>query len=89
MPTYDYQCKACGHSFEEMQKITAEPLVKCPKCGKNTLNRKVGGGIGLNFVGKGFYSTDYGDKPSEISEKSPTNQGGCCPCGKNQGGCKS
>ena len=34
MPTYDYECSACGHKFEEFQSISAELLTKCPKCKK-------------------------------------------------------
>ena len=59
MPTYDYQCDACGHQFEEFQSITANPLKKCPKCGKLKLKRLFGTGAGLIFKGSGFYQTDY------------------------------
>ncbi|NLK42341.1 MAG: zinc ribbon domain-containing protein [Planctomycetes bacterium] len=59
MPTYDYQCDACGHGFEEFQSITASPLKKCPQCGKLKLKRLLGTGAGLIFKGNGFYQTDY------------------------------
>ncbi len=59
MPTYQYQCDACDHEFEEMQSIKDEPLVKCPKCKKKKLRRLIGGGAGLIFKGSGFYITDY------------------------------
>jgi putative FmdB family regulatory protein len=59
MPTYDYQCSACGHTFEKFQSITSGPLRKCPKCGKNKLKRLIGTGAGLIFKGSGFYITDY------------------------------
>ena len=59
MPTYDYACDACGHKFEEFQSITASPLHKCPKCGKNKLKRLIGMGAGIIFKGSGFYQTDY------------------------------
>lgn len=69
MPTYDYTCKACGHKLEAFQKITDSPLTKCPSCGKDTLIRGVGGGIGLSFTGDGFYKTMYGPKnPGESKE---------------------
>ena len=42
MPTYDYQCEACGHTFEEFQSITAKPLRKCPACSKLKLKRLIG-----------------------------------------------
>lgn len=65
MPFYEYKCSECGHELEELQSITAEPLVKCPKCGKDTLQRLIGTGAGLIFKGSGFYLTDYKNKNSK------------------------
>jgi len=62
MPTYEYHCDACGHDFEKFQSITADPIKKCPKCGKNKVRRLIGTGAGLIFKGSGFYITDYRDK---------------------------
>ena len=59
MPTYEYQCAACGHAFEEFQSITAKPLRLCPKCGRRKLKRLIGSGAGVIFKGSGFYQTDY------------------------------
>lgn len=59
MPTYDYECTACQHKFEQFQSITAAPLRKCPECGKNKLKRLIGTGAGVIFKGSGFYITDY------------------------------
>jgi putative FmdB family regulatory protein len=59
MPTYEYECDACQHHFEEFQSIKAEALKKCPKCGKNKLQRLIGPGAALLFKGDGFYITDY------------------------------
>ena len=59
MPTYDYECKACGHAFEELQSFSAPLLTKCPKCKKNKLERLFGGGGAIIFKGSGFYETDY------------------------------
>ena len=59
MPTYDYECDACEHRFEEFQSINAEPLVKCPKCKKKKLRRLFGAGAAVMFKGSGFYQTDY------------------------------
>jgi putative FmdB family regulatory protein len=62
MPTYDYACQACDHQFEHFQSIKADPLDKCPKCGKKKLKRLLGAGAGLIFKGTGFYITDYKKK---------------------------
>ena len=59
MPTYDYECRACGHLFETMHAMSAPALRKCPKCGKLKLARLISGGAGVIFKGGGFYETDY------------------------------
>ena len=57
MPIYGYRCSKCGHQFETMQSVSAEPLTVCPKCqGKLT---KLFYPAGVIFKGSGFYSTDY------------------------------
>ena len=58
MPTYEYECTKCGHTFEAFQSITAEPLSSCPKC-RGRVRRLIQGGIGIIFKGSGFYTTDY------------------------------
>ncbi len=59
MPTYDYECRACGHAFEKFQSITADPVRKCPTCGENKVRRLIGTGGAVIFKGSGFYATDY------------------------------
>lgn len=59
MPTYEYACGKCGHEFERFQSILAEPVKKCPECGKNAVIRKIGIGGAVLFKGGGFYETDY------------------------------
>lgn len=59
MPTYDYECDACGHSFELFQSITEPVKKKCPECGKPKLRRLFGTGAAVVFKGSGFYQTDY------------------------------
>ena len=59
MPTYDYQCDACGHKFEEYQSFSADPLKVCPVCKDEKLRRLFGTGAAILFKGSGFYQTDY------------------------------
>jgi putative FmdB family regulatory protein len=66
MPTYEYECTACKHTFEEFQKITDKPLTECPRCG-GKVRRLISGGVGLIFKGSGFYVTDY--KRSNLPKK--------------------
>ena len=57
MPTYEYECRTCSHSFEQFQSMSEEPLKICPKCG-GKVRRLIGGGTGIIFKGSGFYVTD-------------------------------
>jgi putative FmdB family regulatory protein len=57
MPTYEYECTKCGHTFEAFQSMTEKPLARCPEC-KGALRRLIGGGLAVIFKGSGFYSTD-------------------------------
>lgn len=59
MPTYEYECRACGHAFELFQGMSDPVKRKCPKCGKAKLERLIGTGSGVIFKGSGFYQTDY------------------------------
>ena len=74
MPTYEYECDACGHKFEKFHSITAAPIKKCPVCGKSKVRRLIGTGAGLIFKGSGFYITDYRD--SSYKDKAKSEAGG-------------
>ena len=56
MPTYEYQCKTCGHQFEQMQRFSDPPLTECPKCSGQI--RRVIFPAGVIFKGSGWYITD-------------------------------
>lgn len=66
MPTYEYICKECGHTFEAFQEMKMDPLKTCPNCQKDALKRKIGTGAGIIFKGSGFYCTDYKGKNSSL-----------------------
>jgi putative FmdB family regulatory protein len=75
MPTYEYECKSCGHTFDVFQNMSDEPLKVCPECGKE-LRRLIGGGTGIIFKGSGFYVTDKnkgsgGAAPAKKDAKAP------------------
>ena len=75
MPTYDYECDACGHKFELYQSILAPVETKCPQCKKKKLRRLIGTGAAIVFKGSGFYQTDYRSesyKKSASSDKKST-----------------
>jgi putative FmdB family regulatory protein len=88
MPTYEYECKSCGHSFDAFQSIKDEPLKVCPKCGKE-VRRLINGGTGVIFKGGGFYATDSGRKggktaKTEDSAKSGSESASCPSCPKSE-----
>ncbi len=76
MPTYDYECEACGHTFERFQEMTAPKLKTCPSCGKRKLIRLVGTGLGVIFRGSGFYETDYKRAAARTGAKRDASDGG-------------
>jgi putative FmdB family regulatory protein len=65
MPLYEYQCDACGHRFETIQKFSDPPLTECPKCGGAV--RKLQSAPAFQFKGSGWYITDYARKDSAPS----------------------
>ncbi|MAL96462.1 MAG: transcriptional regulator [Haliea sp.] len=58
MPIYEYQCQACEHLHEALQKISDAPLVDCPACGKPALKKKVSAAA-FRLKGGGWYETDF------------------------------
>jgi len=61
MPLYEYECGACGHRFEIIQKFSDGPPEACPKCGKGPLQR-LQSSPAIQFKGTGWYVTDYAAK---------------------------
>ena len=61
MPIYEYECRECGHVFDALQKMSADPLSDCPDCGKPEL-RKLLSAPNFRLKGGGWYETDFKDK---------------------------
>ncbi len=70
MPIYEYECKACRHGFESIQKISEPPLVDCPECGEPQLRKKISA-VAFRLKGGGWYETDFksGDKKNLHGER--------------------
>ncbi len=68
MPTYEYRCHYCHKVSDAFQRMSDAPLVTCPYCGKDELERIVTGGAGVIYKGEGWYVTDYSKKSSGGNE---------------------
>lgn len=71
MPTYSYQCGACGHAFEQVQRMSDDPIKVCPSCGAEAVKRLINS---ANFILKG--SGWYADAYSGGSNKGSGSSGG-------------
>jgi putative FmdB family regulatory protein len=72
MPTYEYGCEACGHEWEETQRITEAAKEVCPKCAERKAHRLISGGTNFILKGGGWYSDLYASqKPA--SKKADAN----------------
>jgi putative FmdB family regulatory protein len=79
MPTYEYNCEECDHTFEVFQAITAPPMRKCPSCGAIALKRLIGAGAGIIFKGSGFYQTDYRSESYQKASKAESTSASSTP----------
>jgi putative FmdB family regulatory protein len=69
MPLYEYECEACGHRFEKIQKFSDPPEQTCPRCGG--VVRKLQASPAFQFKGSGWYVTDYAKKTDSKETKGP------------------
>jgi putative FmdB family regulatory protein len=74
MPLYEYQCDACSHRFERIQKFSDPPIETCPNCGGTV--RKLLSSPAIQFKGSGWYITDYAKKSSSDSGKASASTSG-------------
>ncbi|MEU2588023.1 FmdB family zinc ribbon protein [Streptomyces avermitilis] len=73
MPTYQYQCTACGEGLEAVQKFTDDALTECPSCAGRL--KKVFSAVGIVFKGSGFYRNDSRGSSSSSSPASAKSSG--------------
>jgi len=70
VPTYQYICTECEHSFELNQAFTDSTVPTCPEC--KGVVRKVFSSVGVVFKGSGFYRTDSRGAATSSSAPTPT-----------------
>ena len=58
MPIYAYKCDSCGHAKDVLQKMSDDPLTKCPSCGAPAFNKQLTA-AGFQLKGSGWYATDF------------------------------
>jgi len=77
MPIYEYQCEACGHQLEALQKLSDSPLLDCPTCKAPKLRKKVSA-AGFRLKGGGWYETDFksGGKKNVSGDKESSSVSG-------------
>jgi len=81
MPLYEYQCQACNHRYERIERVSDPTTGTCPDCGGEA--RRLLGVPALQFKGSGWYVTDYGkgtggapgEKPKSSEPKSSESKG--------------
>jgi putative FmdB family regulatory protein len=87
MPIYGYQCQACGHEFELMQKMSDPAPTVCPTCGKTDVRKQLSA-AGFQLKGSGWYATDFkgGDKKSSVTKAADKDSSDSGPKGGGCGG---
>ena len=76
MPIYEYECQACHHQFDLIQKMGDEPVCECPSCHQQSAQRLISA-AGFRLSGTGWYATDFRDQgknkttPKENTESTP------------------
>jgi len=77
MPIYEYQCEACGHKLEKLQKLSDDPLKLCPDCEKPEMKKLISA-VAFRLKGSGWYETDFktGDKKNVSSSDNASSASG-------------
>ncbi|WP_439135513.1 FmdB family zinc ribbon protein [Pseudomaricurvus sp.] len=85
MPIYEYECRACEHEMEALQKMSDAALTECPSCGKPELRKKISA-AGFRLSGGGWYETDF---KSGGKKKNLAGDSGSGSSGSSSGGSSS
>jgi hypothetical protein len=84
MPIYEYQCKACDHRFETLQKMSEDVLTDCPVCSKSALTKLVSAAA-FRLKGQGWYETDFKNSKQKGLAGDSGSEGGKGEGGKDSG----
>ena len=81
MPLYEYECDACAHRFEVIQKLSDPLIEKCPVCGGSV--HKLQSAPSFQFKGSGWYVTDYARKDGGKAKKEGSQESSATTTDKN------
>jgi putative FmdB family regulatory protein len=84
VPTYDYQCRTCGHVTEVIHSMLEDGPSACERCGGEL--RRVFHPTGIIFRGGGFYKTDSRAASSATSAESGSTGKPAASGGERKGG---
>lgn len=73
MPFYEYQCTACGHRVEALQKMSDDPLLYCPECNEASLKKLISA-AGFRLKGTGWYETDFKNSGNKPAKEKPADE---------------
>ena len=82
MPLYEYQCEACAHRFEQIQRFSDPPLTTCPEC--EGAVRKLLSSPAIQFKGSGWYVTDYARQGKKDPADAGESKAGASPEGASK-----
>ena len=71
MPIYEYQCRACGHQFEVLQRLSDAPITDCGSCEDPEVQKMISA-VAFRLKGTGWYETDFKNNNRQKAEKSDT-----------------
>jgi putative FmdB family regulatory protein len=69
MPIYAFECAACGHQFDRLQKLSDPDPRSCPDCSAESVRRQVTA-PSFRLAGSGWYETDFkkdGDRKRNLA----------------------
>jgi putative FmdB family regulatory protein len=78
MPIYEYECQACGHAFEEWQKMTDKPVRVCPKCKARKVAKLISH-TSFQLKGGGWYKDLYASQKPAAAASAPASGGDKAP----------
>ncbi|TSC59151.1 MAG: hypothetical protein Greene041662_630 [Candidatus Peregrinibacteria bacterium Greene0416_62] len=70
MPTFDFLCTACNHTFEFSRPFGNTKIPSCPSCGSKKTEKQIAP-PSIQFKGSGFYKTDSQKTPAPSEQAKP------------------